>query len=87
MPRFSPRSGVLIPAAMLFATAALSSCSKSDQPAGSTTCCDQPKIPAGIPAFTVVRDEVSGPSDGQDVKIGRSLLHALSCRRPDGRPR
>jgi len=73
MPRFSPRSVVSITAAMLFATAALPACTKSEQPAGSTTCCDQPKIPAGIPAFTVVRDEVSGPSDGQDVKIHVAL--------------
>ncbi len=38
-----------------------------------TTCCDQPKIPAGIPAFTVVRDEVTGPTDGQDVKMHVAL--------------
>ncbi len=73
MPRFSPRSVVLIPAAMLFAVAALSACSKSEQASGPTTCCDQPKIPAGIPAFTVVRDEVTGPTDGQDVKMHVAL--------------
>ena len=47
---------------------ALSSC-QNEKPAAPTTCCDQPKIPPGVPAFTVVRDEVSGPTDGQDVKI------------------
>jgi hypothetical protein len=72
MPRLSPRSVVTIPAAMLIAAAALS-CSKSEPASGPTTCCDQPKIPAGVPAFTVVRDEVSGPSDGQDVKIHVAL--------------
>src|SRR5947208_601262 len=50
----------------------LSSC-QTEKPAGPTTCCDQPKIPAGIPAFTVVRDEVSGPTDGQDVKLHVAL--------------
>ena len=73
MPRLSPRSVVTIPAAMLIAAAALSACSKSEQASGPTTCCDQPKIPAGVPAFTVVRDEVTGPSDGQDVKIHVAL--------------
>jgi len=47
----------------------LTACTKSDQPSGPKTCCDQPKIPAGVPAFTVVRDDVTGPSDGQDVKM------------------
>jgi len=47
----------------------LTACTKSDQPSGPKTCCDQPKIPAGVPAFTVVRDEVTGPTDGQDVKL------------------
>jgi hypothetical protein len=32
-------------------------------------CCDQPRIPPGVPPFSVVVDEVSGPSDGQDVKM------------------
>jgi hypothetical protein len=32
-------------------------------------CCDQPRVPPGVPPFTVVVDEVSGPSDGQDVKL------------------
>src|SRR4029077_6574089 len=49
-----------------------SGCSKEEK-AGPQTCCDQPKIPPGIPAFTVVRDEVTGPSDGQEVKIHVAL--------------
>jgi hypothetical protein len=73
MSRFSPRSVVSIPAALLLAAASLTACSKSEQASGPTTCCDQPKIPPGIPAFKVVRDEVSGPSDGQDVKIHVAL--------------
>jgi len=48
-------------------------CPKSEQSSAPTTCCDQPKIPPNVPAFTVVRDEVSGPSDGQDVKLHVAL--------------
>jgi hypothetical protein len=42
------------------------------------TCCDQPKFPPGIPAFTVVTDESSGPSDGQDVKFKVALRQRTS---------
>ena len=31
--------------------------------------CDQPKIPAGVPSFQVVKDGATGPEDGQDVTI------------------
>jgi len=44
----------------------------STEKASSKTCppdCDQPKMPSGVPAFQVVKDEVKGPSDGQDVTI------------------
>src|SRR5262249_40524128 len=33
----------------------------------------QPKIPPGVPAFTVVTDEVTGPTDGQEVKLRVAL--------------
>ena len=69
-----PRSVVIFPAAsLLVVLVGVTSCTKSEQASGPTTCCDQPKIPAGVPAFTVVRDEVSGPSDGQDVKLHVAL--------------
>ena len=75
-PRFLPR-GVAASVALGALGAALASFGtsgcKTEQPAAPTTCCDQPKIPAGIPAFTVIRDEVSGPSDGQDVQIHVAL--------------
>jgi hypothetical protein len=50
----------------------LASCStqKAEAP---RVCCDQPKIPAGIPAFTVVKDDVTGPTDGQDVRMRVAL--------------
>jgi hypothetical protein len=72
------RSHPLLRSIMVFGGAALAallvlpSC-KTEQPAAPTTCCDQPKIPAGIAAFTVVRDEVTGPTDGQDVKLHVAL--------------
>jgi hypothetical protein len=43
---------------------------KADAP---RACCDQPKFPAGIPAFTVIKDDVTGPTDGQDVKMRVAL--------------
>jgi hypothetical protein len=57
---------------LALALTSLASC-QNDKPAAPTTCCDQPKIPPGVPAFTVVRDEVSGPTDGQDVKLHAAL--------------
>lgn len=42
---------------------------KEEKSAAPKTCCDQPKVPAGVPAFTVVVDESTGPTDGQDVKM------------------
>jgi len=40
-----------------------------EKAAGPKTCCDQPKIPAGVTPFVVVGDDVTGPSDGQKVII------------------
>jgi hypothetical protein len=72
-PALLPRSiAVLGTAAALTASALFSGCQK-DQTAAPTACCDQPKIPPGVPAFTVVRDEITGPTDGQDVKIHVAL--------------
>jgi hypothetical protein len=41
--------------------------------------CDQPKIPPGTPAFQVVKDEATGPDDGQDVVI-RAVLKQKTKR-------
>ncbi len=49
-----------------------SSCN-TEKTAGPKACCDQPKIPPGVPAFTVVKDDVSGPTDGQSVKLRVAL--------------
>jgi hypothetical protein len=58
---------------LLAGLASLASCTKSEQSSGPTTCCDQPKVPPGVPGFTVVRDEATGPTDGQDVKLHVAL--------------
>jgi|SoiMethySBSTD1v2_1073268.scaffolds.fasta_scaffold214540_3 hypothetical protein len=72
-----PRSvahAIAIPAVCLLAAlAGVASCNKSEQSSGPTTCCDQPKVPPGVPGFTVVRDETTGPTDGQDVKLHVAL--------------
>jgi len=63
-----------VAALTLVATASLttSSC-KTEKAAPVKVCCDQPRIPPGVPAFTVVADEVTGPTDGQDVKMRVAL--------------
>src|ERR1700742_1517100 len=71
-PRSVTKHVALLGGSALAALLSLSSC-KTEQAAAPQTCCDQPKIPAGIPAFTVIRDEVSGPTDGQDVKLHVAL--------------
>ena len=44
-----------------------------EKPGAVKLCCDQPRIPPGVPPFVVVIDEVTGPTDGQDVKIRVAL--------------
>jgi hypothetical protein len=36
-------------------------------------CCEQPEIPAGVPKFNVVGDDVIGPSDGEKVLVRAAL--------------
>jgi hypothetical protein len=45
----------------------------SEKTAPATACCDQPEIPAGVARFTIVGDEVLGPSDGQRVVLRAAL--------------
>jgi hypothetical protein len=59
-------------AAPLLGAFAASGCN-TEKAEGPKTCCDQPKIPPGVPAFTVVTDEVTGPTDGQEVKLRVAL--------------
>lgn len=41
-------------------------CSQKSEP---KVCCEQPKIPEGVASFKVVADDVTGPGDGQVVKM------------------
>src|SRR5262245_4415636 len=69
-------SRTLLPLRGFAAVAALTLLSpacETTKPAAPTVCCDQPKIPPGVPAFTVVTDDATGPSDGQDVKLRVAL--------------
>jgi hypothetical protein len=63
---------VRLPVLVLTIATVGASCS-TEKSAGPRTCCDQPKIPAGVPAFSVIKDEASGPSDGQIVKLRVAL--------------
>ena len=72
-PRRLPRAVTVSAVSLTLLLGAAVSCTKSEQSAAPTTCCDQPKMPPGVPAFTVVRDEVTGPTDGQDVKLHVAL--------------
>jgi hypothetical protein len=48
-------------------------CAGGDKAAAPTACCEQPVIPPGVAGFTVVADEVVGPSDGQKVVLRVAL--------------
>jgi len=48
------------------ALVAIAACSTEKAPPPKS-CCEQPKIPAGVTPFVVVAEEVSGPSDGEKV--------------------
>jgi hypothetical protein len=73
--RFLRLAALAMPVAFalpLAATLGLGSGCTTEKPAAQKSCppdCDQPKIPPGVPAFQVVKDEATGPSDGQDVTI------------------
>jgi hypothetical protein len=73
LPRSAAPQTAITAVSLLALLAGVGSCTKNDQSAAPTTCCDQPKVPPGVPGFTVVRDEVSGPTDGQDVKLHVAL--------------
>ncbi|MDX2022315.1 MAG: hypothetical protein SF187_18915 [Deltaproteobacteria bacterium] len=54
----------------------LAACPQSKTTNEPKACCEQPTIPANVPAFKVVADDITGPSDGQDVKIKAVLNQA-----------
>ncbi len=60
----------------LLAAVAVAACEKKAAE-GPQTCCTQPDIPAGVPKFSVVTDDVTGPSDGQKVIMRVGMLQAV----------
>ncbi len=63
-------------AGLLVAAAALvSACEKKAE--GPKPCCKQIDIPAGVAKFTIVADDVTGPSDGQKVMMRAGLLQPV----------
>jgi hypothetical protein len=53
-------------ALLILSTAlAVAACEKKSE--GPQTCCAQPDIPPGVAKFSVVADDITGPSDGQKV--------------------
>jgi len=56
-------------AAFITLIAVVAPACNSEKPGAVKLCCDQPRIPPGVPPFAVVIDEVTGPTDGQDVKM------------------
>jgi hypothetical protein len=69
--RYPMRRGRTTSLVFLFSLT-LAACN-TEKPAPVKVCCDQPRIPPGVPAFTVVKDDVTGPTDGQDVKLRVAL--------------
>jgi len=60
---------------LLSATLAMAACKK--ETAGPKPCCTQIDIPAGVPKFTVVADDVTGPTDGQKVMMKLGMLQPV----------
>jgi len=56
----------------LLAAFSAAACKKEAE--GPQTCCTQPDIPPGVPKFTVVADDITGPSDGQKVIMRLGML-------------
>jgi hypothetical protein len=64
--------GVLAATAGVLAALTFSACN-TEKPAPVRGCCDQPRIPPGVASFVVVADEVTGPTDGHEVKLRVAL--------------
>jgi len=59
---------------LVSATLAAAGCDKKDE--GPKPCCTQIDIPPGVAKFTVVADDVTGPSDGQKVIMKLGMVQA-----------
>lgn len=61
----------------LILTAALTGAACKEKAEGPKPCCTQIDIPPGVPKFTIVADDVTGPSDGQKVMIRAGMLQPV----------
>jgi hypothetical protein len=63
--------------ALLILSAALTLVACKTEEQGPKACCTQPDIPAGVPKFSVVAEDVTGPSDGEKVIIRVGMLQPV----------
>jgi hypothetical protein len=63
--------------ALLLLSAVLAGAACKKEAPGPKPCCTQIDIPAGVPKFTIVADDVTGPSDGQKVMMRVGLLQPI----------
>lgn len=59
------------------AVGGLEMASCKQEPAAPPPCCEQPEIPPGVASFTIVDEEVTGPSDGQKVIMDAALKGSI----------
>ena len=63
--------------ALLLLSAVLAGAACKKEAEGPKPCCTQIDIPAGVPKFTIVADDVTGPSDGQKVMMRAGMLQPV----------
>jgi len=63
--------------ALLILLAATAAAGCKEEAAGPKPCCTQIDIPPGVPKFSVVADDVTGPSDGQKVMMRLGMLQPI----------
>ena len=63
--------------ALSIISAALAMAACKQEAEGPKPCCTQIDIPAGVAKFTIVADDVTGPSDGQKVMIRAGMLQPV----------
>jgi hypothetical protein len=66
------RSCDRVPGLLLLALTTCAACG-TDKSAATPPCCAQPEIPAGVAPFTIVSEDITGPSDGQKVILRAAL--------------
>jgi hypothetical protein len=78
LPRWSAASiARRLPTRLLLLTATLAGVACEKKAEGPKPCCTQIDIPPGVPKFTIVAEDVTGPSDGQKVMIKAGMLQPI----------